>query len=168
MEGIMADRVSISITIGGRVSADTYALLAEIVAAEDLSTEWDGPAFEPGHREIGEALSLFAHEVAWGRVEPLESFCAEHGLPFARWSGGYPGEWSAERIVFRGEGEPHSYMVDENDRVMIDRHLVADRGSIDAILAYFEEAEFEVPPLIVEDDPEPVAAAGDKGRGRHG
>lgn len=164
----MADHVSISITIGGRVSVDTYALLAGIAAAENLSTEWGGPAFEPGHREIGEALSLFAHEVAWGRVESLESFCVEHRLPFARWSGGYPGEWSAERIVFRGGGEPDSYMVDENDRVMVDRHVIADRGSIEAILAYFNEAEFVVPPLVVEGDPEPVAAAGDEGRGGHG
>jgi len=157
----MADRVSILITIGGRLSAEAFGELVEIINIEDLSTEWDGPDFEAGHRELGEPLSLYAHEVAWGRAETLENFCAERGLPFARWSGGYPGQWSAERVVFRGAGEPDSYMCDENDRIMIDQHVVKERGSVEAILAYFEEADFEVPPLVVEGDPEPAAALQD-------
>lgn len=52
-------------------------------------------------------------------------------------------------------------MCDENDRIMIDKHVVTDRGSIDAVLAYFEEAEFEVPPLVVEGDPELVGRTDD-------
>jgi hypothetical protein len=159
MEGVMADRVPVSITIGGHADQSTFAELAALIAMEGLSTEWDGPSFEPGHRTIGEAVSLHAHEVAWGRVEALESFCAEKGLPFVRWSGSYPGEWSAERIVFRGAGTIDSYMVDESDRVMIDRYLVNERGSIAAVLAYFDAAAFVVPPLVVEGDPPPVDAA---------
>lgn len=151
----MADRVSISITIGGQVSLDGFAELAGIIADEGLSTEWDGPEFEPCHRKVGEALCLFAHEVAWGRVDSLETWCAEHSLPFVRWSGGYPSQWGPERIVFRGEGAVHSYMVDENDQVVIDRHIVTQRGSIEAILAYFDEADFTVPALVVKGDPEP-------------
>jgi len=162
----MADCVSISITIGGRLGTEAYGELIEIINGERLSIEWEGPPFHAGHRVVGEPLALYAHNVPWGRAETLESFCTERGLPFARWSGGYPGEWSAERVIFRGFGEADSYMCDENDRIVIDKHVVAERGSIEAVLAYFEEAEFEIPPLVVDGDPEPATPEQDgEGRG---
>lgn len=88
----MANRVSASITIGGTLNADDYAELAEIIAAEGLSIEWEGEDFEPEHRTVGEPLSLHAHEVAWARFDSLESWCIERKLPFSRWSGAYGGE----------------------------------------------------------------------------
>lgn len=163
----MADRVPVTIALGGKVTDGLYSELARIIDLEGLSAEWDGPIFEPAHRTVGEALMLYAYEVAWGRLDALENFCIEHRLPFVRWSGSYPGQWSPERIVFRGDGETVAFMVDESDRVLIDRHDVAARGSIEAILAYFDAAEFIVPPLIVEGDPEPDVAgiAGEDGHG---
>lgn len=149
----MADRVSVTFMLGGALSTATWLELAAVIAAEGLSIEWDGPAFEPSHRTVGEPLELFANEVAWGKVEALETFCQDHGLPYRFWAGGFFAEWSAERIVFRGEGAPDSFIVDESDRVLIDRHEAVRRGSVEAILAYFEEAEFRVPPLVVEGDP---------------
>ena len=149
----MADRVSASITVGGTVTPAACSELAEVIASEDLSTEWDGDPFKPDQRTEGEPLRLFAHEVAWGRFEELEAWCFEHRIPFARWSGAYGGEWGAERVVFTGSGEPISYAADEDDRVMIDRDTAEWLGSIDAIRAYFDAAEFEVPPLVVESEP---------------
>ena len=148
----MADRVSASITLGGTVSPTAYAELADVIAAEDLSTEWGGDPFQPDQRIEGEPLRLVAHEVAWGRFEELEAWCVEHRIPFARWSGAYGGEWGAERVVFTGDGEPKSYAADENDRVMIDRDTAKQLASIEAIRAHFDAAEFEVPPPVVEGD----------------
>ncbi|MBL0916873.1 MAG: hypothetical protein IBJ13_15635 [Sphingopyxis sp.] len=145
------------------MSPGNYLELAAVIAGEGLSIEWDGPAFEPSHRTAGEPLELFANEVAWGKVEALETFCHEHGLPYRFWAGGFFAEWSAERIVFRGDGTPDSFIVDESDRVLIDRHEVVRRDSIEAILAYFDEAEFLVPPLVIEGDPEvAIEAAGEE------
>ena len=159
----MADRVPVSVTLGGRIDLSTSTELADLIAMEGLSIEWDGPAFELGHRTVGEALSLYAHEVAWGKVDQLETFCVARGLPFVRWSGSYPGEWSAERIVFRGAGKIDAYLVDESDRVMIDRYLVNEGGTFEAVLAYFDAAAFIVPPLVIEGDPDtPVAAAAEE------
>jgi hypothetical protein len=161
MEGVMADRVPASIIVGGRVSTAIFDALVETIQFEGLAIEWDAEPFEASHCVPGEPLHLYAHEVAWGRFDGLERFCAEHHLPFVRWSGGYPGEWSAERIVFTGEGEPDSYMVDEGDRVVIDRPTVVELGSVEAALGYFEAADFKVPPLFVDrDDPLPPATSG--------
>ena len=148
----MADRVSASITLGGTIAPSAYAELADVITAENLSTEWDGDPFTPDQRIEGEPLRLFAHEVAWGRFEQLEAWCVEHRMPFARWSGAYGGQWGAERVVFTGEGEPTSYAADEDDRVMIDRDTAQRLGSIEAILAHFDAADTAVPPLVIGDE----------------
>lgn len=153
----MADRVSASIVVGGMISAPDYAELSEIIANEGLSIEWDGEAFEPEHRTVGEPLRLYAHEIAWGRFQTLEAWCVEKKLPFVRWSGAYAGQWGAERVVFTGEGEPISYAADEDDDVVIARGTVEKLGSLEAILAYFDAADAKRPPLVVEGDRLPPA-----------
>jgi len=153
-EVLMADRVSASIVLGGTITASDYAELSEIIADERLSTEWDGPTYAPDHRVVGEPLSLYAHEVAWGSFDTLEACCVEKKIPFTRWSGAYAGQWGAERVVFTGEGAPTSYAVDEEDYVVIDRGTVQQLGSIDAILAHFDAADASIPPLLVEGDPQ--------------
>lgn len=149
----MADRVPASIHIGGEISAAVFAELLHIIAFEGLSPEWGGEPFDAKSRIVGEPLALFDESCAWGKIDNLEAFCVEHGLPFVRWSGSYPGEWSPERLIFRGSGTVDSYIVDESDRVLVDRRLLSDLGSVEAALAYFDAAEFEVPPLVVEGDP---------------
>lgn len=154
----MADRVSASIELGGLLTAADYAELSEIIASEGLSIEWDGEAFEPDHGTVGESLNLYAHEVAWGRIDKLETWCAEKRLPFTRWSGGYPGQWGAERVVFTGDGEPVAYAADEDDRVVIGSETAERLGSIEAILAYFDAADTGVPPLMFEGEAASMSA----------
>lgn len=146
----MADRVSASIELGGTLSALTYSELCETIESEGLSTEWDGEPFEADHRTEGDSLRLYAHEVAWGKFEMLEAWCVTMGLPFVRWSGSYPSQFGAERVVFTGEGEPQSYAADEDDYVVIGRHTAEKLGSFEAIIAHFDAADFKVPPLVVE------------------
>lgn len=148
----MADRVSASIVIGGLLSASAYSELVTLIGNEGLSTEWDGEAFEPHHRVLGAALSLFAHEVPGGQFEELEAWCTARNVPFARWSGGYSGQWDPERVLFDGRGPLRYYAVSEDDVVMIDQDAIERLGSFDAILAYFAAADFSVPPLVVEGD----------------
>lgn len=93
-----------------------------------------------------------AHEVAWGRFEELEAFCVANALPFARWSGAYAGQWGAERTVFTGSGEPHGYAADEDDYILIGRCTVERLGSIEAVIAHFDAADFAIPPLAAVSD----------------
>lgn len=146
----MANRASASITIGGHVSREGYSDLAKLIADEGLAREWDGPPFEAGDHVEGEALHLFAHEVAWGRFDALEAKCRDMGLAYARWSDGFSGEWGPHRVVCTGEGEPAVYPVDEDDVVVICREDLEAKGSLDAAYAWFDMADFVVPPLVVE------------------
>lgn len=145
----MADRVSASIVLGGTISTVEFAELAKIIEREGLSTEWDGEPFQPSDITEGQPLSLYAHEVAWGRFETLESWCVANAIPLTRWSGAYAGQWGAERVVFIGAGEPASFAADEDDHVMIGRDTAERLGSIEAIRAHFDAADFVVPPLVI-------------------
>ncbi len=154
----MADRVSASITIGGQLAAALLPDFLAAVAADGLSTEWDGEPFAPVQLPCAAPLRLMAHEVAWGRFETLEDFCVKNALPFTRWSGAYVGQWGAERTVFTGSGEPQGYAADEDDYILIGRCTVERLGSIEAVMAHFDAADFTVPPLVIggeraEDDP---------------
>lgn len=147
----MADRVSASITVGGTLTPALCLELADRIASEGLSVDWDGDPFEHGHRADNEPLRLFAHEVAGGQFDELEAWCVAQNVPFTRWCGGYGGEWTAERVVFTGTGEPRSFIADDNDRILVERHEVERLGSIEALFAHFDAADFAVPPLVVAD-----------------
>ncbi|MBB6125404.1 hypothetical protein [Sphingobium subterraneum] len=145
----MADRVSASITIGGTLSATLLPDLLAAIENEGLSTQWDGEPFAADQLVPNEPLALMAHEVAWGHFSELEVFCIEQGLPFARWSGAYHGQWGAQRVVFSGNGEPLSFAADEDDTILIDRSTAERLDSIEAIFAHFDAADFAIPALVI-------------------
>lgn len=155
----MAARVSATITLGGTLSAAAFDTLADVIAGERLSVEWDGEPFEPHHREPDAPLRLFAHEVAGGQFDELETWCIANNLPFARWSGGYAGQWGPERVVFTGADAPRSFAVTEDDVVMIDLGTIERLGSIEAVRAHFAAADSAIPPLVVEDETGSAAAS---------
>lgn len=145
----MADRVSTSITIGGTLPSTLVPEFIALIEQEGLSTEWDGDPFTVRDLPEGAALDLMVHEVAWGRFEALEAFCVKNALPFSRWSGAYPSQWGAERVVFFGGGDPVSYAADEDDYILIGRCTAERLGSFAAIVAHFDAADFAVPPLVI-------------------
>ncbi|CAM3041705.1 MULTISPECIES: hypothetical protein [Bacteria] len=143
----MTDRVSASITIGGVLDRSTLPELESIVRHEGLSTDWDGAPFHLAELVDGKSLTLKAHEVARGAFEALEAFCVRETLPFVRWSGACPGQWGAERLVFTGSGEPTRFPCDEDDYVVIGEDHLQRLATFEAALAYFEGANFVVPPI---------------------
>lgn len=145
----MADRVSASIVLGGTIITAAFTELAELIEREGLSIDWDGEPFQPDDIAPDKPLHLCAHEVAWGRFEDLENWCIARSVPFCRRSGAYGGEWNAERVVFTGSGAPRSFPAEVDDHVVIDRDTVERLGSIEAIRAYFDAADFVVPPLVI-------------------
>lgn len=155
----MVDRVSASITLGGTLSSEDFAHLLRLIADEDLSSEWDGEAFDPDDRVLGQSLTLHAHEVAWGRFDALERWCISRQVPFARWSGAFSSECGGEHVVFEGGTEPEYYAADEVDEVVITRRMAEKLGSIEAILAYFDAADVTIPPLVVDGDDTGISCA---------
>lgn len=156
----MADRVSASITLGGTIAPATFERLLELIADHNLSLEWDGEPFERAQHVSGTPLSLYAHQVPGGEFRSLENFCVEHGIAFRRWCGGYPTLWDPERSVYRGYGAVSHYGATEEDLVYIVRETAEALGSHAAILANFDAADFDVPPLAI--GPETSSPAPDR------
>lgn len=145
----MSDRVSASISIGGTVTLDQWAALLKLIEAEDLRTEWDGPAFTAATPLESRALHLFAHEVPWGRFEALEQYACNERITYRRWSGGYSGSFGPEIIVFDGNDGPLNYDADEDERVVLNPETIERLGSMRAIRTYLKPATFEPPPLVI-------------------
>ena len=91
----MSDRMSAEISIGGKVPASLVPLLCRAIASESVSLEWGDACFCPtSAEELEEAcrkndesssvLWLCDVEAAWGEFERLESFLAEHRIPYTR------------------------------------------------------------------------------------
>ncbi len=144
---IMADRVSLSIRLGGDLPAALRGELLACIQNEGLARDYDADAFTADDIPSDAPLSLYAHEVAWGRVDLLEGFCASHGLSYVRWSGGCAAPFGPERAVFNGAGEVRLFAADEDDRLVIDIDRVKRLGSYEAIMAYFAAGDMSVLPL---------------------
>ena len=162
----MADRVSVTITLGGTIAPTLVDQLIAAINSEGLTLEYEGG--EPiGPQDLinGQPLTLCAHEVAWGTLNLVEDFCREHCLPYCRSYASFPGGWSGGRSIYRGvdmvtalhvdsENTPHvvsEYIASDNDEIMIDAETAERLGSYDAIMDYFADADFTVPPLEIID-----------------
>lgn len=72
-----------------------------------------------------------------------------HQLAFVRWSGAYAGQWGAERVVYCAAGEPATYAADEEDVIQVGRETIERLGSLEAVRAYFDAADYAVPPIRI-------------------
>ena len=145
----MADRVSASIVIGGRVTPAQFEQLCPLIAHNDLRFDWNGEPFAPDQVPAGEPLRLCAHETPWGMFDDLEQYCCNECIPYLRWSGSCPGSFGAERIVFDGKSGPLNFSVDEDDHLVLHAQTIAQLGSMRAIRRYIAEAEIEVAPFEI-------------------
>lgn len=148
----MADRVSVTMTIGGAIRRSLIAALSDAIDRDGAAADWEGTPFDPERVSDGARIELAANEVAWGRFETIESFCQEAGLPFVRWAGGSPGSFGPERVVFDGIGEPQSYSVTDDDEVVLPRAAIASLGSMAAIERHFAAADYQPPVISMIDD----------------
>ena len=146
----MADRASVTIHIGGRITRADLTHLAELAEAASAYTDYEDTPFDPDRIEPG-TLTFIAHEVAWGRLDDIEDLCLEKGLPFARWSGSSPGAFAAERVVFAGTGELRTFAATDDDELMASLGTLRELGSMAAIEAYFAAGDREPPPLEIVD-----------------
>jgi hypothetical protein len=151
----MADRVPASITIGGTVPATILADLIQIIKDEGLSTDPDDQEFQPSALTHGEPVTLYANEVPWGSFDLLEPFCHQHGLAYSRWSAGFAGVWGSLRSIYKGQAangegnDTEEYDTSDDDQIFLGETRARQLGSYAAIMAYFEQANFTVPPLTI-------------------
>ena len=146
----MADRASVSIRIGGRLARAEVRELAALAAAYSAFLDYEDTPFDPDDVDPG-VLTLVAHEVAWGRLDDIEDFCVERGLPFSRWAGSSPGAFEPERVVFDGTGETRCFAASDEDVLVASLATLRELGSMAAIEAYFAAGDLTPPPLDIVD-----------------
>lgn len=144
----MGDRVSVSITIGGRLPAALIDDFVSLLQAERLSTEWGGEVFDRDQFPQDEPLRLFAHEVRNGEIGDVEDFCCTNDLPFVRWSGS-SASFDAEIVIWTGQGDRHSFTANDNQNIVLSADEALELGSYEAITAHFTEGAYEPPAFAI-------------------
>lgn len=147
----MADYASATIRIGGAIPRTDVLGFIAVIEQADVWTDWEEIKFTPDDLVSGMVLDLCAHNVRWGIFREIESFCRDHGLPYARWTGGCLGSWGPQRSVFDGASEARTFAATDDDEIVISLPDIRRLGSIEAIEDYFGTAEFVIPSLRIVD-----------------
>lgn len=145
----MGDRAPVHITIGGALRRDLLGNLAACAEEYDLRAEWDGEPFGAAAVTEGEPLELYGTELNGGQIPEIDAFCIEHGLIFRRWSGGCPGAYLPEIVVFDGTGPLRDYTASEDEYVLFSPSWIKGFTRLRDIKRAMAKAEITVPPLVI-------------------
>ena len=145
----MGDRAPVHITIGGALRRDLLSGLAACAEEYDLRTEWDGEPFGPAAVTEGEPLELYGTELNGGQIPEVDAFCIEHGLIFRRWSGGCPGAYLPEIVVFDGTGPMRDYTASEDEYVLFPPSWIRSFTRLRDLKRAIDRAEVTIPAFVV-------------------
>ena len=151
----MGDRAPTHITIGGALRRDLLGDLAACAEEYALRAEWDGEPFDPAAVTEGAPLELYGTELNGGQVTEVDAFCIEHGLIFRRWSGGCPGAYLPEIVVFDGTGPMRDYTASEDEYVLFPPSWIRGFTRLRDLKRAMAKAEITVPPLVIISRAEP-------------
>lgn len=147
----MAECVSARIQIGGALTACAFSLLCGHIAAYELCTNWGGDRFDASAPLPCGTLDLYAYDVPNGSFDDLEEFCRNTGLAYWRWSGGSPGAFDPEVVVFTGSGAPECFTASEGEYAVYDWQAIEALGSYEAIVADAARSRFDPPAFTLTD-----------------
>ena len=145
----MGDRAPVHITIGGTMPREVLADFAGIADSYDLRVEWDGEPFDPAAIVAGEPLELYGTELNGGQIPEIDAFCAEHGLPFRRWSGGCLGAYLPEIILFDGQGPMRDYTASEDEYVLFPPSWINNFTRLRDLKREIARAEQTIPAFVI-------------------
>lgn len=145
----MGDRASVHITIGGTLPRQHLEALAAHAENYDLRVEWDGEPFDPAALLEGEPLELYGTELNGGQIPDIDEFCAEHGLPFRRWSGGCLGAFLPEIVLFDGEGPLRDYTASEDEYLLFPPSWILGFTRLRDLKREIAAAELTIPPFVL-------------------
>jgi len=150
----MADRATASILIGGTIRLSDIPGLIAAIASDGGRADWEGEELDISSIREGETLEACAHDVCGGMFEWTEEFCEDRGLAYVRNSGSCSGVFGPERVVFTGMGAAMQFDMTESEEIVLARSMISELGAMETVDAWFEKAEFVVPPFTIIDDGE--------------
>ena len=145
----MGDRASVHISIGGSLPLEYLEAFAAHAENYDLRVEWDGEPFDPAVLPEGEPLELYGTELNGGQIPDIDAFCADHGLPFRRWSGGCIGAFLPEIVLFDGQGSLRDYTASEDEYLLFPPSWILGFKRLRDLKREIARAELTIPPFVL-------------------
>ena len=84
-----------------------------------------------------------------GLIDEIDTFCVRHGLPFRRWSGGCPGAFHPEIILFEGEGPIRAYMASEDEQLLFSPAEIKAFTRLRDLRRAIARTELTMPPFVL-------------------
>ena len=160
----MADRVSATIRIGGRLPAAGLPELIAIIEEDALGPEWDASFNDPEElatylRDGAEGVSFYDDQVANGEFGRLQAFCVHYRLNYVLTYDGYGGQWSPARRIRRpddeGDGVTCPLTEDQGEACVSSAQIKAlGLTTLDEVLQHLERFDLaQVPAFEIVSDP---------------
>lgn len=89
------------------------------------------------------------YELNGGLTDDVDAFCIEHGLVFHRWSGGCPGAFNPEIVVFDGSGLLRDYSANEDGDLLFSPQEIAKFTRMRDLKRAIALAQIIVPPFVL-------------------
>lgn len=145
----MGDRAFVHITIGGSLLREHLEALAGHAENYDLRVEWEGEPFDSAALADGAPLELYGTELKDGQISDIDAFCAEHGLPVRRWSGGCLGAFLAEIALFGGQAPMRDYTTSEDKYLLFPSSWILGFKRLRELKREIARAELTITPFVL-------------------
>ncbi len=167
----MAEYVSASIRVGGKLSVAALPHLIRLIGEERLGPNWNEGFKDEGQlrtylSEGAAGIALFSCEVAGGEFEGLQAFCVQHGLTYVLTYDGCSGSWSAGRRIRRPQdrGDGLTCTLDDTEGfacISADQIRRFGLHSVEAILAHLRRFDDAQTPAFIIDESVATPQRGD-------
>jgi hypothetical protein len=160
----MSDRFPCEITIGGNISRRLLDKLAETIASEGVSIDWQYALDKAAVRKAiesaaarGQTVRFTDDEACYGQFEDLEGWLTSHGIDFDRHSDARY-EYDGENVYGRGRKRPVVMNSDQSGKDMVNaeevRKVLASQAPPDRRLARITQlvaAPTALTPIVLTD-----------------
>ena len=153
----MSDRFPAEITIGGSIPRRLLDELAEMIASEGVSLDWQYALDQAAVRAAietagsrGETVRFTDDEACLGQFEDLENWLTSHGIDFDR-HGDARYEYDGENAYGRGRKRPVIVNADQSGKDLVSaekvREILANQAPADRKLARITKL-VAIPPAL--------------------
>jgi hypothetical protein len=95
----------------------------------------------------GRSLELYGTELNGGQITDVDEFCIAHDLTFYRWSGGCPGAFLPEIVIYDGTGLLRDYTASEDEVVLFAPSEIQAFMRLRDLKRAIADAEIMIPPF---------------------
>lgn len=150
----MGDRTSVVVEIGGNLPTTALEDLADAIAQEGLSLDWQGPTAtgaELRDSVEGDHPLRVMNSETYASIDAIAAVCTKHHLCWRMTWDAYPGSYDAGGELHDFEGDTEYATNGTDGQVFLSAHEILALGSWEAVCARLARLDAALPGFVVTD-----------------